>query len=42
MNEEGNVTDHQGEREVRIAKIQKMKNIGILPYAQSFDKKNLI
>ena len=35
-------TDHQGEREVRIAKIQKMKDMGIIPYAQSFDKKNLI
>lgn len=42
MTEETQVTDHQGEREVRIAKIQKMKDMGIIPYAQSFDKKNLI
>jgi hypothetical protein len=42
MNEENNVTDHQGEREVRIAKVQKMKAMGVIPYAQSFDKKNLI
>jgi len=35
-------TDHQGEREVRIGKIQKMKAMGIFPYAQSFDKKDLI
>ena len=35
-------TDHQGEREVRIAKIQKIKEMGIVPYAQHFDKKNLI
>lgn len=34
--------EHQGEREVRIAKIQKMKDMGIVPYAQSFDKKDLI
>jgi len=34
--------DHQGEREVRIAKAQKMKEMGVHPYAQSFDKKNLI
>lgn len=42
MSEEVKVTDHQGERDVRIAKIQKMKSMGIIPYAQSFDKKNLI
>jgi hypothetical protein len=35
-------TDHQGEREVRRAKVQKMRSMGIIPYAQSFDKKNLI
>ena len=35
-------TDHQGEREVRIAKVHKMKAMGIIPYAQSFNKKNLI
>ena len=40
--EETKATDHQGERDVRIAKIQKMKSMGIIPYAQSFDKKNLI
>ena len=39
---EEKVTDHQDERDVRIAKVQKMKNMGIIPYAQSFDKKNLI
>ncbi|MEI6672855.1 MAG: hypothetical protein WCL02_06065 [bacterium] len=42
MSEEVKVTDHQGERDVRIAKIQKMKSMGIIPYAQSFNKKNLI
>jgi len=42
MTEETKVTDHQGEREVRIAKVHKMKAMGIIPYAQSFDKKNLI
>lgn len=42
MSEESKVTDHQGEREVRIAKAKKMKDMGIIPYAQSFDKKNLI
>jgi len=35
-------TDHQGERDVRIAKIQKIKAMGIVPYAQSFGKKDLI
>jgi lysyl-tRNA synthetase class 2 len=34
--------DHQGERDVRIAKIQKIKDMGIIPFAQSFDKKDLI
>ncbi|HMS91100.1 MAG TPA: lysine--tRNA ligase [Candidatus Absconditabacterales bacterium] len=34
--------EHQNERDVRINKVKKMKNIGIIPYAQSFDKKNLI
>jgi hypothetical protein len=42
MSEEVKVTDHQGEREVRMAKVQKMKSMGVIPYAQSFDKKNLI
>ncbi len=42
MSEETKASDHLGEREVRIAKIQKMKTLGIIPYAQSFDKKNLI
>ena len=42
MSEESKVTDHQDERDVRIAKIQKMKSMGVIPYAQSFDKKNLI
>lgn len=42
MSEEVQITDHLGEREVRIAKVQKMKSMGIIPYAQSFDKKNLI
>ncbi|MCX6823796.1 MAG: lysine--tRNA ligase, partial [candidate division SR1 bacterium] len=36
------ITDHQDERDVRIAKAKKMKNMGVIPYAQSFDKKNLI
>ncbi|MEI7558334.1 MAG: hypothetical protein WCJ45_06065 [bacterium] len=34
--------DHQGERDVRIARAKKLKSMGILPYAQSFDKKHLI
>ena len=42
MNEQTNHEDHQGEREVRIAKAKKIKAMGIVPYAQSFDKKNLI
>jgi lysyl-tRNA synthetase class 2 len=42
MGEDTNRTDHQGEREVRIAKVQKIKAIGVIPYAQSFNKKNLI
>jgi hypothetical protein len=42
MTEETQVTDHQGEREVRIGKVQKMKDMGIIPYAQSFSKKDLI
>ncbi len=42
MTEETKVTDHQDERDVRIAKAKKMKAMGVIPYAQSFDKKNLI
>ena len=42
MSEEINVTDHQGEREVRIGKVQKMKALGVIPYAQSFSKKDMI
>lgn len=42
MNEEIKVTDHVGERETRIAKVHKLRAMGINPYAQSFDKKNLI
>ncbi|MEI6774824.1 MAG: hypothetical protein WCL18_08905 [bacterium] len=42
MGEENSATDHQGEREVRIAKVQRMKAMGIIPYAQSFDKKHMI
>lgn len=42
MSEEINVTDHQGEREVRIGKVQKMKDMGVIPYAQSFSKKDMI
>ena len=42
MNEEIKTPDHQGEREVRIAKIEKMKAMGIVPYAQSFSKKDMI
>lgn len=30
------------EREVRINKIKKMKAMGVIPYAQSFNKKNLV
>lgn len=32
----------QSERDVRISKIQKIKELGIIPYAQSFEKKNLV
>lgn len=39
---EEKTVDHVGERETRIAKAKKMKTMGINPYAQSFDKKNLI
>lgn len=42
MKEETKVIDHVGERETRIVKVKKMKDLGIIPYAQSFDKKNLI
>jgi len=42
MTEKTQVTDHQGERETRIAKIQKMKTMGVIPYAQFFEKKDLI
>jgi len=40
--EETQIIDHKGEREVRIAKVQKIKAMGVVPYAQSFDKKDLI
>lgn len=33
---------YQSERDVRISKVQKMKSMWIIPFAQSFDKKNLI
>lgn len=39
---EEKATDHQGEREIRIGKVHRMKTMGIIPFAQSFDKKNLI
>jgi hypothetical protein len=39
---EEKTTDHQGERETRIGKVHRMKAMGIIPFAQSFDKKNLI
>ncbi len=42
MTEETKIIDHQWEREIRIAKTKKMKDMGIIPYAQSFDKKDLI
>lgn len=42
MTEPATHEEHQDERDVRIAKVQKMKNMGIIPYAQSFDKKNMI
>lgn len=32
----------QSERDVRIGKVAKMKTMGIIPYAQSFDKKQMI
>ncbi|MDR0607880.1 MAG: hypothetical protein LBG52_06135 [Candidatus Peribacteria bacterium] len=32
----------QSERDVRIAKIAKMKELGITPFAQSYDKTHLI
>ena len=34
--------NYQSEREVRISKVQKMKSIWVVPFAQSFDKKHLI
>ena len=42
MTEEIKIIDHISERETRIAKIKKMKDMGVIPYAQSFDKKDLI
>lgn len=33
---------YQSERDVRISKIHKMKSMWVIPFAQSFDKKNLI
>ena len=42
MTQEAKITDHQDERDVRIAKAKKMKSMGVIPYAQSFYKKNLI
>lgn len=42
MTEEAKIVDHVGERETRIAKAKKMKNMGVIPYAQSFDKKDLV
>jgi lysyl-tRNA synthetase class 2 len=42
MTEEAKITDHQGERDVRIAKVHKMKAMGVNPYAQSFNKTHLI
>ncbi|MFZ2151274.1 MAG: lysine--tRNA ligase [Candidatus Absconditicoccaceae bacterium] len=33
---------YQSERKVRISKVHKMKSIGVVPFAQSFDKKHLI
>jgi lysyl-tRNA synthetase, class II len=42
MTEEAKIIDHVGERETRIAKAKKMKGMGVIPYAQSFDKKDLI
>ena len=32
----------QSERDVRIRKIQKMKTLGVIPYAQHFSKKDMI
>lgn len=34
--------NYQSERDVRISKIHKMKEMWVVPFAQSFDKKNLI
>ena len=42
MTEETKETDHQGERDVRIGKVQKIKDLGVIPYAQSFSKKDMI
>lgn len=42
MTEEAKIVDHVGERETRIAKAKRMKDMGVIPYAQSFDKKDLI
>lgn len=42
MTEENKAVDHVGERETRIAKAKKMKTMGVIPYAQSFEKKDLI
>jgi lysyl-tRNA synthetase class 2 len=32
----------QSERDVRIRKIQKMKTLGVIPYAQHFAKKDMV
>lgn len=37
-----NVSLPQSERDVRIQKLQRMRNLGIIPYAQSYDKTHLI
>jgi lysyl-tRNA synthetase class 2 len=32
----------QSERDVRIQKVEKIKNMGVVPFAQSYDKTHLI
>ena len=41
-NVEAKIIDHLGERETRIAKVHKLKSIGVIPYAQSFSKRHAI
>jgi lysyl-tRNA synthetase class II len=36
------MTTHADEVQTRIEKVERMKALGIIPYAASFDKKNII